>query len=75
MQPGGDICLDLTVESAYGADMLTPGKGPSSKLKSCVYLCCAVILFAVGLWLLLEPDRAHGQSLRDNVVAGKGASA
>jgi hypothetical protein len=55
--------------------MLTPGKGPSSKLKSCVYLCCAVILFAVGLWLLLEPDRAHGQSLRDNVVAGKGASA
>jgi hypothetical protein len=73
MRPGGDICVDLRTEPTYGAGMLNPGKDRPGKLKSCAYLCCAMILFALGLWLLLEPIRAHGQSLRDNVIARKGA--
>ncbi len=69
MQPGGDICLDLGTEPTYGAGMLNPGKVQPGKLKSCVYLCCAAILFALGVWLLLEPSSARGQSMRDNGFA------
>ena len=72
MRPDCDISVDLRVEPLYGARMLNPGKGQSGKLRSYLYLCCAVILFVVGIWLLVEPVRSHGQSLRDNVVAGNG---
>jgi hypothetical protein len=72
MRPDCDISVDLRVEPLYGARMLNPGKGQSGKLRSYLYLCCAVILFVVGIWLLVEPVRSHGQSLRDNVVAGSG---
>ncbi len=46
------------------------GGDQSGKWMSSFYLCCAAILFALGLWLLLEPAAAHGQSMRDNVIAG-----
>jgi hypothetical protein len=34
-----------------------------------LYLCCAAILFALGVWLLIAPLKARGQRLRDNGFA------
>ncbi|MGA9584013.1 MAG: hypothetical protein WBQ95_01735 [Terracidiphilus sp.] len=45
------------------------GTEQTGKLKSFVYLSCAAILFVLGLWLLLEPAGARGQSMRDNGCA------
>ncbi|WP_348264130.1 hypothetical protein P8935_06240 [Telmatobacter sp. DSM 110680] len=41
----------------------------SSKWTSRFYLCCAAILFALGVWLLIAPAKARGQSLSDNGFA------
>jgi hypothetical protein len=41
----------------------------SSKWVSRFYICCAAILFALGVWLLIAPSKAHGQQLRDNDFA------
>jgi hypothetical protein len=43
----------------------------SSKWTSRFYLCCAAILFALGVWLLFAPSKARSQSLRDNGFAAK----
>jgi hypothetical protein len=41
----------------------------SSKWTSRFYLCCAAVLFALGVWLLIAPAKARGQSLSDNGLA------
>jgi hypothetical protein len=43
--------------------------GQSGKWTSRFYLCCAAILFALGVWLLIAPAKARGQSLSDNGFA------
>gem|GEM_PF-5094551 len=43
----------------------------SGKWISRFYLFFAAILFALGVWLLIAPLNARGQSLRDNGCAVK----
>jgi hypothetical protein len=43
----------------------------SGKWTSRFYVCCAAILFALGVWLLIAPTQARGQGLRDNGFALK----
>jgi hypothetical protein len=68
--PDGDIYVDFEASQAYGAVMVRRIEmGQPGKWKSRFYLCCAAILFALGVWLLIAPAKAHGQSLRDNGFA------
>jgi type II secretory pathway component PulM len=39
------------------------------RVKGILMVCCALILFVLGLWLLVEPLQAHGRDLIDNVDA------
>lgn len=38
-------------------------------MKSGLMIWCALILFVLGAWLLIEPARAHGMEKGDNVKA------
>lgn len=39
------------------------------RVKGILVVCCALILFVMGVWLLIEPAQAHGTNLIDNVDA------
>lgn len=45
------------------------GRSIEGRLKNVLMVCCALILFVLGVWLLLEPVQAHGSNLIDNVDA------
>lgn len=39
------------------------------RFKRVLMMCCALVLFALGVWLLIEPVQARGFELVDNVDA------
>lgn len=39
------------------------------RVKRGLMVCCALILFVLGVWLLIEPVKAQGTEKGDNVVA------
>ena len=45
------------------------GTGPVERVKRGLMIWCALILFMLGVWLLIEPARAQGMEKGDNVVA------
>jgi sulfite exporter TauE/SafE len=44
-------------------------KATEGRLRDVLMVCCAVVLFVLGVWLLIEPKQAHGSILIDNVDA------
>ena len=45
------------------------GTGPVERVKRGLMVWCALILFVLGVWLLIEPAKAQGTEKGDNVVA------
>lgn len=45
------------------------GTGLRERIKRGLMVGCALILFVLGVWLLVEPVRASGMEKGDNVVA------
>lgn len=45
------------------------GTGLRERIKRGLMVWCALILFVLGVWLLIEPVKAQGAEKGDNVVA------
>jgi hypothetical protein len=45
------------------------GTTRGERLKRVLMVCCALVLFILGVWLLIEPVQAHDAKLMDNVDA------
>lgn len=41
----------------------------TERVKHGLMVCCALILFVLGVWLLIEPVKARGAEKVDNVLA------
>lgn len=51
------------------------GTGLRERIKCGLMVWCALILFGLGVWLLIEPARAQGTEKGDNVDAASVNSA
>lgn len=43
------------------------GMTRSERLKRALMMFCALILFIVGIWLLIEPERARGSEFHSSI--------
>ena len=53
------------IMDGFGQD----GTGLAERVKRGLMVWCALVLFMLGVWLLIEPVKAQGTEKGDNVVA------
>ena len=55
------------IMDGFGQD----GTGLAERVKRGLMVWCALVLFMLGVWLLVEPVRAQGTEKGDNVVVAR----